>query len=144
MYLEFRDYDETLLRRPAEDRKDIEETVSRIISDVRERGDEALEHKRGLARARHARHRGEASARDPYFKGLHGMDGARLKVDGPFGKHRVCRCALTDANAPLVREKRTYARGGICHHVCHTALGNHASAGLARARADLYQMIGMA
>ncbi len=42
MYLEFRDYDETLLRRPAEDRKDIEETVSRIISDVRERGDAAL------------------------------------------------------------------------------------------------------
>lgn len=42
MYLEFRDYDEALLRRPAEDRKDIEETVSRIISDVRERGDGAL------------------------------------------------------------------------------------------------------
>ena len=42
MYLEFRDFDQTLLKRPNDGNRDIEKTVGRIIDEVREHGDEAL------------------------------------------------------------------------------------------------------
>ena len=42
MYLEFRDYDKTLLKRPNDGNRDISNTVAGIIEDVKERGDEAL------------------------------------------------------------------------------------------------------
>ena len=42
MYLEFRDFDQTLLKRPNDGNRDIEKTVGRIIDEVREHGDEVL------------------------------------------------------------------------------------------------------
>ena len=42
MYIEFRDYDEALLRRPSGNNASVTEAVETIIRDVRERGDEAL------------------------------------------------------------------------------------------------------
>ena len=42
MYIKFRDYDESLLRRPSDNNADVTRAVEEIIDNVRKRGDSAL------------------------------------------------------------------------------------------------------
>ena len=107
-----------------------------------DRGNEALQHERGLARARDARHGHELTARNVNGKRLHGVDGVRLQVDATVLERFGDAAALNPSgplphHAPRPGEKRPDTAFRRAFHIRNRALCDHVPAAGAGNRSHL-------
>ena len=106
-----------------------------------ERGHERLEHEGRLARARHAGHGNEPAARNVNAEGVHGVQGARLQVNGPRIEHLGSSHAIARIHMHIFMQEGSNATLRARSNVFHRALGDDTATACARHRAHLHQVV---
>ena len=109
-----------------------------------ERGHQALEHQRRLARSRDAGHGHHATLRHVNGERSHGVDLARLQMNAPQVKHGTALGAPPSANHALAREEGRYARSPVPLDLLNAPLADDGAALLARARTHLNEVVRVA